>query len=63
MEAIASVITAFVIGTVAVVGATVTGQQEALCKALGGTYKPVPAPQEVCPGGKWSNLVLPRPVR
>jgi hypothetical protein len=40
-----------------------TGQQEALCKQLGGKYEPKPAPGEVCPGGKWSNIARAAPTK
>ena len=44
----------------AVLGATVTGNQEALCKAMGGTYTPEGV--DICPGGEWKNIVRPKPT-
>jgi len=40
-----------------VIGATVTGQQERLCTAMGGTWTPAYPPEDVCPGGSWLNLI------
>lgn len=48
---VAVVLAIFGIGAVAVGGATVTGQQERLCTALGGTWTPGPFGSNVCPGG------------
>jgi hypothetical protein len=43
--------------TVLTIGASVTGQQEKLCNALGGHYAPAPQGQDVCPDGTWLNLI------
>lgn len=47
----------FILVAIVLVGANLTGQSADLCKAMGGTYTPQAAPGEVCPGGRWSNLV------
>lgn len=49
------IVAAFLLGAVLVLGASVTGQNERLCDALGGTYTPGEADQ--CGDGKWLNLV------
>jgi hypothetical protein len=51
------VLVALTLGTILVTGATVTGKQAELCTAMGGTFTPAYAPGDVCPGGKWSNLL------
>jgi hypothetical protein len=57
---IPAAIVALVAGLFIVVGATVSGQQEALCKAMGGTYAPTGA--DICPGGSWATLIGARPA-
>jgi hypothetical protein len=56
METLASIVIAFAIGGVVIVGASITGQQEKLCTALGGKFTPAAPPADVCPGGEWRNL-------
>jgi hypothetical protein len=51
-------IVALLAGTILVLGATFTGNQETLCKAMGGTY--TPSYGDVCPGGSWANLTKPK---
>lgn len=63
MEALATLLIGMTVGSVIILGATLTGQQKALCDQLGGTYTPVGTSGESCPGGKWSNLVIPRPTK
>lgn len=48
----------------AVIGgaASLTGNGERLCAAMGGVYTPQASPGEVCPGGAWSNLFRARPA-
>jgi hypothetical protein len=41
---------------VLVTGASLTGQQEKLCNAMGGHYVPAPMGQDVCPDGSWVTL-------
>jgi hypothetical protein len=61
MEAVLSLFVALFAGGVIFTGATVTGNQEALCKAMGGVYAPQNAGRgDICPGGKWSALTRPR---
>ena len=52
-----------VVMTLLVGGATLTGNQEALCKAMGGTWTPAPPPADVCPGGQFQNIVKPAPEK
>ena len=41
-----------------VLEATVTGTQKELCEnTLKGKYVPAYPPQDVCPGGNWSNTI------
>jgi hypothetical protein len=42
--------------TVVSVGASLTGNGQRLCDAMGGVYTPQASPGEVCPGGSWANL-------
>lgn len=62
METIASLFVALVAGGVIFIGATATGNQQALCERMGGKYTPQAANGEICPGGKWSALVGVRPA-
>ena len=55
-----NMIVAMSIGWVVVPVATVTGQQEALCKAMKGTYTLQGADR--CPDGQWTALVPLLPV-
>lgn len=55
MAEIPGAIVALLLGTFIVIGATVTGNQEALCKAMGGTY--APTGPDICPGGTWAKLI------
>jgi hypothetical protein len=54
------IILVFLVNTVFIVTATVTGNQEKLCDLMGGTYVEENAPtgENVCPGGKWTTLLL-----
>jgi hypothetical protein len=63
MEAIASLFVAMILALPVTIVVSATGQQEALCKQLGGKYEPKPAPGEVCPGGKWSNIARAAPTK
>jgi hypothetical protein len=41
-----------------VVEATTTGTQKELCEnTLKGKYVPAYPPQDVCPGGSWTNII------
>ena len=55
-----TVFAALIVMSLAVIGATLTGNQEALCKAMGGTYTPMGA--EICTGGSWANIARPKPT-
>jgi hypothetical protein len=60
MEVLSGIV-ALLAGLILVVGATVSGNQENLCRAMGGTYAPTGA--DICPGGTWANLVTPKPAQ
>lgn len=69
MEALANLFLALVLGIPLTGGATVLHKQEQLCAAMGGTFTPAgtvpPTPPysgDVCPGGKWINLVRRKPA-
>lgn len=62
METIISIVVALLTGGVITTGAALTGNLKPLCEqGLRGTY--TPAGPDVCPDGKWSNLVLPKPTK
>lgn len=65
MEQIANLFLALILGVPVVTYATVAHRQVELCAAMGGTFAPQPTPPpfnqaNVCPGGKWINLLRPR---
>ena len=49
------ILAALLLGAVLTLGAVVSGNQEELCQAIGGTYT-VGAP-DVCPDGQWRSLI------
>ena len=49
--------TALVIGPVFLPAALITGQQEGLCKLMGGTYTPNSDGKDQCPGGIWLRTI------
>lgn len=56
MDTLISIIIALFAGAIIDTGAALTGNLKPLCeKGLKGTY--APAGPDVCPDGKWSNLV------
>jgi len=57
VEIIASAFVAFLVGTWLVAGAVVTGQQPELCDLIGGTYEYTERGADVCPDGRWAELV------
>ena len=53
--AVANAVTALAVGWFVLPAAILTGKQEALCKALGGTY--TPAGPDLCPTGNWVAII------
>ena len=51
-------VTAILVGWFVLPGAILTGNQEALCKAMKGKYTPNNEGKDSCPGGQWV-FVLP----
>lgn len=56
METLVAALTAMILGVPITAGAILTGQQERLCTALGGTYTPAPFQQNVCSDGSWGKF-------
>jgi hypothetical protein len=56
-----TILAAFIIATLALV----TIEDSVLCAQLGGVYTPENNQygKDVCPGGKWSNLLRPTPTK
>jgi hypothetical protein len=52
---VANALAAMILGPFLVPAAVATGNQEALCKELGGVYTPTAT--DVCPGGQWIRVV------
>lgn len=68
MESLANLFLALVLGIPVVTYATVAHRQTELCAAMGGTFTPQPgtppfAQADVCPGGRWTNLVRRKPAQ
>lgn len=62
METILNIIVALLVGGVIDTGAALTGNIKPLCEqGLRGTY--TPSGPDVCPDGKWSNLVVAKPSK
>ena len=53
--AVANAVTALIVGAPAVLWAVTTGNQETLCKVLGGSYNP--AGPDLCPTGNWVAII------
>lgn len=62
METGAGIVVGFALMGALIFGATVTGNGQKLCDAMGGVYTPQPPPGDSCPGGKWRNLFAPKPA-